>query len=423
VTDLPPGPRLPGPLQTLRYTFDQPRFFAQQRARYGQSWTLRLPGFPPAVVTTDRDAIKRLFTGDPLTKRHGNDLLAPILGERSLLLLEPAEHLARRKIELPPFHGEAIRAYQTRVRELADAEVAGWSGGVRTHERARDLTLAIILELVLGIRDAGLRSELHRLFDSFGSANDLALFLPDWVSRRSRWNLPARSAYGRLDRIRALLAEHIQRVRAAPGDDVLSLLVGELDDEALNDELMTLVAAGHDTTATAIAWACDLLAHHPHVATRLREGDPAYLKATAKEVLRVRTVAYISAGRYPLEPFPVGEWVVHPGTAILVDAQGVHGDPDVHADPEAFRPERFLDGQPDSYGYLPFGGGAHRCLGAALATLELETTIAAIADTVELAPTGDPAKPVRRGITLAPGNAGKVDVRLRRRPAAPLAVA
>ena len=428
MTQLPPGPRLPGPLQTLRYTFDQPGSFAGFRARFGPTFTLNMPGFPPIVVTADRDAIRELFTGDPLSKRHGNDLLRPFLGDRSLIVLEPAEHLARRRLELPSFHGERVRAYADRIRELAATEVANWPEGevVAVHPRARQLTLAVILELVLGVRDTSLGVEIAKHFDSFNSrANNLAQFMPPWFTRRSWWNLPARVAYSRIDQVRGLLEAHIAATRADPHlesrEDVLALLVrardedgAALSDTDLRDELMTLVTAGHETTATAIAWAADLLAHNPAVADRLHEtlaaGERDYLKAAAKEVLRARTVAYASAARHSLEPLKVGEWVVGPETVVLVDAQGIHADPELYPEPEAFRPERFLGEQPDGYSYVPFGGGAHRCLGASLATMELELAIEAIATRVRLAPTGPLARPVRRGVTLAPGNEGRVRV-------------
>ena len=387
-----------------------------------------MAGFPPIVVTADREAIKTLFTGDPLTKRHGNDLLRPFLGDRSVIVLEPAEHLARRRLELPSFHGEAVRAYAGRIRELAETEVASWPAGevIATHPRARRLTLAVILELVLGVRDPDLGRKIVEHFDSLNSkANNLAQFMPPWMTRRSRWNLPARLAYSRIDQVRDLLQAHVASTRADPElgrrEDVLALLVrardedgAALDDIDLRDELMTLVSAGHETTATAMAWAVDLLAHNPAVAGRLREtlaaGDREYLKATAKEVLRARTVAYASAARHSLEPLRVGEWVVGPEVVVLVDAQGIHADPELYPDPDEFRPERFLGDQPDGYSYVPFGGGAHRCLGAALATMELELMIEAIATRVRLAPVGPPARPTRRGITLAPRNEGRVRI-------------
>jgi cytochrome P450 len=276
------------------------------------------------------------------------------------------------------------------------------------------VTLRVILELVLGVRDAALRERLTRIFDWLNSPlTNLAIFLPERLNRRSRWNLLNKPAYDRLDQLHTLLGEHIARTRSDPQleqrTDVLSLMLrarvdGQaLSDTDLRDELLTLVSAGHETTATAIAWASDLLAHNPKVL-----GE--YLKATAKEVLRARTVAYISAGRYALEPFPIGDHVLGPEVAILVDAQGVHGDPEVYPEPEAFRPERFLDGAPDGYAYIPFGGGTHRCLGASLAMLELELFIEALAGHVSLSPAGPPAQPRRRSVTLAPDNGGRVYV-------------
>jgi cytochrome P450 len=283
------------------------------------------------------------------------------------------------------------------------------------------LTLEAILELVLGVRDAGLRGHLIENFDALANPrNDLALFLPEWLTRRQRWN---GWVYKPLDRVNGLLREHIVATRSDASledrTDVLSLLIrardenggSALSDEDLRDELLTLVIAGHETTATGMAWACDLLAHNPHVLERLREcEDSTYLKATAKEVLRARTLLYSSAGRQMLEPFPIEEWTIEPGVLILVDAQGIHGDPELYREPAEFRPERFIDHPPDGYAYIPFGGGAHRCLGASLAMLELETFIEVVAARLELYPDGPPARLVRRGITLVPGNGGRVRV-------------
>lgn len=420
----PPGLRLPGPIQTVWYTFDQPGFFAHCRERFGPTWSVSLPGFPPVVVTSDRDAIKRLFTGDPLVRRHGNDVLRRVVGDRSLMLLEPAEHLARRKLELPAFHGEAVRCYEARIRELIEAELAGWRSGelVHTAERTRAVTLAVILELVLGVQEPELRTRLGRCFGALNNQrNNLALFLPERMTRRTRLS---QWIYAPLDRANELLAEHIATTRKDPSladrHDVLALLVRAQDglsDGDLRAELLTLVLAGHETTATAMAWTSDLLAHHPRVVARLRDADDsAYLKATAKEVLRARTVIYASAGRFVLEPFTIGDWKMSPDTLILVDAQGVHGDPTLYPEPHSFRPERFLQHAPAGYAYIPFGGGAHRCLGAALATLELELFIDALAHSVELAPVGPPARPTRRNVTLAPANGGEVRVTAVREP-------
>lgn len=427
-TSLPPGPAWPGPAQTLWYTFGQPSFFASCRARFGETWTLRLSNFPPLVVTRDREAIRRLFTGDPLVRRHGNDLFKSAFGERSVMLLEPAEHVERRRLELRPFHGQAVRSYTERIREVITAELETWQADhvVVTQPRARAVTMEIILELVLGIRDPDLQAELSAIFDSFNTPlSKLALFLPNTLGRRAWWNPISKPAYARVDRMRALLGAHIARTRADPmlaeRGDVLAVLVRARDhnghalsDVDLCDELVTLVAAGHETTATAMAWACDLLAHHPDVVTRLREtlasGDREYLKATVKEVLRVRTIVYVAATRQMLEPFPVGEWTIGSDVLILVDAQGVHGDPRLYPQPQEFRPERFLGAAPDGYAYIPFGGGAHRCLGASLATLELELFIEALLNHTDLGTVGPPARPTRRGVTLAPRNQGRVRI-------------
>lgn len=415
-------------MQTVWYTFWQPSFFRACRARFGKTWSLHLPGFPPIVVTADRDAVRRLFTGDPLLRRHGNDVLGPFFGERSLLLLEPEEHLARRRLELPAFHGQAVRRYTDRIRELAAEELARWHAGTRvqTQVRAQALTLSIILELVLGVRDVRLREEVAAIVNWFSlPRNNLGLFLPSIFTRRAWWNAPARPAYARLDRLHELLVAHIRRTREDSDverrEDVLALLVRARDEDSqalsdadLRDELVTLITAGHETTATAIAWGCDLLAHNPAVGERLREtladGDRDYLKAMVKEILRARTVAYVAAGRRCEEPFQIGEWILDRETLILVDAQGIHGDAELYPEPQAFRPERFLEGQPDGYSYIPFGGGAHRCLGAALATLELELFFEEAAPNIELRPVGPAAKPLRRGVTLSPGNKGLVEV-------------
>jgi cytochrome P450 family 135 len=427
-TTLPPGPKWPGPVQTVWYTFAQPSFFAASRARYGATWTMRLPSFPPLVVTRDRDAIRRLFTGDPLVRRHGNDLFKSAFGERSVMLLEPDEHLNRRRMELPPFHGQAVRSYTDRIRGLIATELETWTPGrvIATHPPARGVTLEIILELVLGVRDPDLQAELAAIFESFNTPlSKLALFLPTTLGRRAWWNPIAKPAFARVDRMRALLSAHIARTRTDPRlaerDDVLAVLVRARDQDGhglsdidLRDELVTLVAAGHETTATAMAWACDLLAHHPAVVTRLRDtlaaGEREYLKATVKEILRVRTIVYVAATRQMLEPFPIGDWVLGSDVLILVDAQGVHADPELYPEPHGFRPERFLAAPPDGYGYIPFGGGAHRCLGAALTTLELEVFVEALVNQVDLAPAGPPARPVRRGVTLAPSNHGLVRI-------------
>jgi cytochrome P450 len=421
---LPPGPGLPAPAQTLWFTFDQLGFWASCRRRYGPTFTIRLAGFPPIVVTSDRDAVRRLFTGDALLRRHGNDFLKPVFGARSLFFLEPAEHVARRRTELPPFHGSAVRTYGERISELAAAEIARWRPGgvVATHPRARALTLKLIMELVLGVRDRALGEEITSIMDWLSSpVGNLALFAPPSLTQRAWWSRTASPAYARVERLHALLGQQIARSRAdrrlGERTDVLALLVrsqhecgSALSDADLRDDVVTLVVAGHEPTATAIAWACDLLARNPAVCARLRDGDRSYLAATVQEVLRIRPALPLCASRHALEPFAIGDWSVDPAALIFVDAVGIHSNPELHPHPDAFRPERFLEHPPDGYAHVPFGGGAHRCLGAALATLELERFLEALVSRIEIAPVGPPRRPTRRGPTLGPAREGRVRV-------------
>jgi cytochrome P450 family 135 len=427
---LPPGPRAPGALQALEYTMRFPQYTARLHARYGPSYTLRLPGLPTTVVTTDRQLIRHVLTGDPLARRHANDILGALLGNASLLLLKPAEHLARRRMMLPTFHGEQMKRFAPLVREIVEAEIESWPVGkpIQVHPHARNLTLAVIQTAVLGSRDPDLARRLGKILDRTASPlAGLALFAPP-LQRAARWNpIGTRFQTIRSD-LDDLMAELVTATRADPAlaerTDLLAQLAQSVDegghgltDRELNDELKTLMIAGHESTATAIAWAADLLAHHPPVAERLREsarnGDDDYVANAAKEVLRIRTVAPVSVSRTLLEGAQTDGCLVPSGTVIVVDAYSLHRDPSLHPDPDAFHPERFANGGPPQYSYLPFGGGAHRCIGAPLAVLELEAFLAAVSQRFELQPVRPPEREVRRGPTLVPAKGATVMARRR----------
>jgi cytochrome P450 len=319
------------------------------------------------------------------------------------MMLEPSPHLERRKLLLPSFHGDRIRGYREVMADLVSADLESWGPTVRVVDHARRLTLDVIQRIVLGSSDATFAERMARLADTFNSPlANLGLFAPA-LTRRTRWNPVAERYWRMVDELDALM-DGLVRDRGEREDSVLAMLRKTgLDDLQLRDELKTLLIAGHETTATAIGWAADLLAHHPHVVQRLREGDRDYLAATVKEVLRIRPVLPISAGRHLL---PGGEM-------YLIDAHTLHHDPDLWDEPDTFRPERFLDAEAAPYSYLPFGGGAHRCLGASLATLEIEVAIAGIGDRFDLAPAGPPEAPLRRGPTLTPAKGATVQVRSR----------
>ncbi len=430
-TALPPGPRLPRAVQAGMRLWFYRELSDRGHARYGDTFTVRVGGVPPAVLTKDRDAIRRLFTGDPLAKRHANDVLRTFVGEQSLLVLEPAAHLARRKMLLPPFHGERVQAYARLMEGLVAAELDRWRPGdtPKVQSFAQTLTLEVILQAVLGVSDATVRTRLRDLFDALNTPlNAFAMFVPA-LSRRAPWNLLSRRPWRLKDELDALLFEHIAATRADPllaeREHVLAMMIGArneqgdgLSDEQVRDELVTLIAAGHETTATAIAWGVELLAHNPAVMAEARDGDDAYFDALAKEVLRIRSPVPIGGGRHVLEPFAVGRWIIPSEAPILVDAYGIHRDPDIYPQPDVFRPTRFIDEPPDGYSFLPFGGGAHRCLGASLALLEIKIVLREILASVELAPMSpSPARPMPRGPTLAPRGGAAVRVLRRRTPA------
>jgi cytochrome P450 len=459
---LPPGPRLPGPAQAVLWGLRYPQFTRAGHARFGETFTIRPGTMGPAVLTTDRDAIRRLFTGDPLAKHHGNEAVRPLIGERSVLLLEPAQHLARRKLLLPPFHGERVRGYADLMQRLMDAEVERWRPGetVAVLPIALNVTIEVILQAVLGVSDSDTGRRFRRLVDDIlfyplgalrlrlsgrlvspvpapravREAAAFAASLPTpavmtyfpETKPRSRWNLATRRWWRHRDRLIALLDEQIAATRADPGlaerEDILAMLVQARDedghamsDEDLRDDLVALIGAGHETTAAAIAWGAALLAHDPTVRERAtvaaRDGDDAYLGALVKEVLRLRPPIPVAAGRVLDEPFAIGPHTIPAGTLILIDAWGVHHDPEVYPDPERFQPERFVDDAPEPYTWLPFGGGAHRCIGAALAELEIKVALSTILRRASIGPAdAELAPPARRGVTIVPHAGGRVEV-------------
>jgi len=460
---LPPGPRLPGPAQAALWGLRYPQFTSAGHARFGTTFTVRPGTMPPVVLTTDGDAIRRLLTGDPLAKHHGNDAVRPLLDDRSVMLLEPAEHLERRKLLLPPFHGERVSAYAKLMQRLIDGEVGRWRAGetVAVLPIAQNLTIEVILQAVLGVAGEEMRQRFRRLIDAilfypFGSmrlrlserlassritprrrVREAAAFAAGLVSpavstyfpelkERSRWSFLIERWWQHHDRLFALLDEQIDATRADPDlaerEDILAMLVqardgdgNALSSEDLRNDLLTLIAAGHETTAAAIAWGAILLAHNPEVRERAtasaHENDERYLSALVKEVLRIRPPIPVAAGRVLEEPFEIGPHSIPAGTVILIDAWGVHHDPGRHPDPERFRPERFLGEAPEPYTWLPFGGGAHRCIGAALAELEIKVALSAILTQVAIAP-ADPelAPPARRGVVMVPHAGGRIRI-------------
>jgi cytochrome P450 len=421
---LPPGPASPAALQTYEWIARPTALLRRAQARYGEPFTIRtLWTDGPMVLVSDPEDVRRIFTAEPGVLRGGesSSILEPFAGPSSILLLDGAEHLRQRRLMLPPFHGERVQAYRRVVSDLAEAEIASWPRGeaFAALPRMQGLTLDVIMRAVFGEREEpALRDVLRRALDMAGSLPRLvALSL---VQR----DLGPRSPWGRfmaaVHDVDGALRTVIRERRAdPPGDDILGLLLSARDEDGepptdaeLRDQLVTLLAAGHETTATALAWALERLARHPRALARLRAGDEAYLDATVNEVLRVRPSLSI-APRKTLVPFRLGGWELPPGVHVAPCLYLTHRRPELYPDPTAFRPERFLKQSPPTpptrYGFIPFGGGTRRCVGAAFATMELREVLRVVAERVALRPERPEGERMRRrGVTLSPSRGARV---------------
>jgi cytochrome P450 len=409
---LPPGPRAPVALQTLGWLARPTPFSERLRARYGDTFTIRIAGEGTWVMVSDPGAVKQVFTADPKVLHTGNEVLLPLLGPASLLLLQESEHLAERRRLLPPFHGERVQAYGELIGDIAAREVATWPAGeaIAIRPRMQALTLRVIMRAVLGSDDERLRSAIARMLAPTRDTRWAVITIGAGYER-------ARRLFRRLrGPVERMLDEEIARRRRAPDlaerDDVLSLLLSgsELSGEQLRDELITLLFAGHETTATALAWALERLAHHPAAWARLREREEDYLDAVVKETLRLRPVVPLVLRRVGA-PIEIGGWTLPAGVSVAPNILLLHRRPDLYPDPAAFRPERFLERPAGTYTWIPFGGGVRRCLGASLALFEMKVVLRAIAERVErLAPERAGAEASTRAaiVTLVPARGGRV---------------
>jgi cytochrome P450 len=357
------------------------------------------------VLVADPGDIRRIFAADD-SQLHGgasSTVLEPFAGPTSVLLTHGPDHLRRRRELLPAFHGRALTAWQATIAELAAEEVARWPvGELRTLPRMQALTLDVILRVVLGPPERPqLRAAIRRALDMTAS-------LPRLVAmslHRGRTWAAFLAAVAEVD---ALLARELDRGGHAEGSLLAVLQEAGISREELRDQVVTVLAAGHETTAGSLAWALERLAHHPAAQARVRDGDDAYLDAVVKEVLRVRPVLSIAARRVAA-PFEVGGHVLPPGVHVAPCIYLAHRRPQAWPEPTAFRPERFLGAAPEAGTYLPFGGGVRRCAGAAFATLELREVLRVVLARYALAPPGRRTERMIRGsVTLRPSRGGTV---------------
>jgi cytochrome P450 len=442
---LPPEPKSPPVVQMLRWAFRPVAFMEDCRRRFGDSFSVTFPGFQrPMVMVSDPAAIKALY-GEP--GHHlppgRNIFLEPILGSRSLLLLTGPDHLARRRLMLPAFHGERMRSYEPIVTEIVDAEVESWPLGEEfaLHPRMQAVTLEVILRVVFGVAEGPrlerLRGMLSTILQETASSGAQLVAL---ITARLGGRAPFARFEGQLREVDELLYAEIAERRAAGGleerDDILSALMlarfedgngdGEgMSDTELRDQLMTLLLAGHETTATALAWTFDLLLRHSRELAKLRDslvaGEEDYLRATISESLRLRPVIPI-AGRRLTKPLEADGLTLPEGTDVTPAIWLAHTRPELYPEPYAFRPERFLEDPPETYAWVPFGGGIRRCLGASFAEFEMRIALREILTRCELRKADPrPERIGRRNITLSPRAGTRVVLTARREARQPVA--
>jgi len=434
---LPPGPRTPKLVQTAQLLRDPVPFMEKARRRYGETFTARVARIGHIVFITDPPSIKALYSADRdnIVAPGRNAILEPLLGPQSLLLVNDSEHLSRRKLMLPAFHGERMRGYEQVMEGAAEREVGRWPVGESfpLHPSMQAITLDVIMRAVFGVteeRRDDLRERLLLILGATQSPLALALTV-DWAQRLGIFRR-VREAIAESDEI---LAAEIQERRADPDladrEDILSMLVAARDengegmsDGELRDQLMTLLMAGHETTATGLAWTFDLLFRTPAAMERLlaeiENDDHEYLDAVVEESLRLRPVVMF-AGRQLRKPMELGGYELEEGTVVGASMYLAHTREDVFPTPYAFRPERFLDESPDTYSWVPFGGGTRRCIGAAFAQFEMRVVLRTILRMVELRPaTDEPEEMMRRNVTLSPRR-GTPAVVERRRERVPVA--
>jgi cytochrome P450 len=420
-------------LQTLRWLLRPIAFLESSRRRFGDTFSVRFLGFrKPMVIFSDPEAIRALYGNAEHGLPPGRTLaLLAIVGPRSLLLLEGRDHLARRRLMLPPFHGARMRAYESTVREVVARDVESWPQRepFAMHAHMQRVTLEVILRAVFGVTDPERRTRLaDRLRRLLAETSSAGLQFAVLVSQRFGAPDPLTRLQGLRLEIDALLDLEIAERRADPREDILSMLVaarfegGEpMDDAEIRDQLMTLLLAGHETTATGLAWTFDLLVRHPAVLERLvaevDAGGQAYTRAVVSESLRLRPVVPL-AGRRLVSPLRVDGYVLPAGTDVTPAIWLTHTRADRYPEPYAFRPERFLDGAPSTSAWVPFGGGVRRCIGAAFAEMEMRVALAEILRRRTLRTVSGNAEHVaRRNVTFSPAGGTRV-IAVARHPAA-----
>ncbi len=425
---LPPGPPLPALAQAGLIWLMPLRFLYGCHRRYGDRFTVRVPGFGTMAYLVDRDDIRTVLRADPAIFHAGeaNIPLAEILGSKSVLVVDDEKHRRSRGMMLPAFHGDSVRKQVAEMVDITAEDVAHWPVGEQFPllPRTQAITLEIILRTVIGVQDEGRLAALREALPPIVEiGSPLELLPPPRILRNvGLWRRRKQNKA----RAHALLLEEIARCRRDPNlaqrTDTLAMMVRTSDedeqpmtDRELVDQVVTLLLAGHETTAAALAWTFERLTRNPALLERTAQAaansDDAWLDAVCKESLRSRPVVW-QIGRTLTEPVELAGYRLPAGTMLAPAINLVHHDGRYYPEPEEFRPQRFLDTRADTSVWLPFGGGIRRCLGATFAQVEMRTVLREVLRRVELAPTTAPAEPIRvRHVTLVPRQGAMVTVR------------
>ncbi len=431
---LPPGPGWPTLAQTAALLRFRHRFHPYLRRKYGDTFTVRLaPGGRPLILFTRPEHAKEIFAGDPevFHAGKGNSILGPIMGEHSLLLQDSIDHKRARKLLMPAFNGHALREYQSLVAELAADEVARWQpdADFRSLDRMNALTLEVILRVVYGVSDEARLAALRPRINATVDINPIILL---------GWAYPGLQRFGpwkttidnqrELDRLMyAEIRERRTATDLAERTDVLSRLLrvgdeehpdDQLDDTELRDQLITLLLAGHETTATALSWALYEVGRSPELLRRTREAadgtdadSDAWLDAVMKESMRLHPVIPMVV-RTLMKPATVGGVDLPAGVSVGPSIIVAHQKPENHPDPWTFRPERFLEGNPPTNTWIPFGGGVRRCIGAGFSLMEGVAVLREVFRRYDVTAVGDD-EPKVRNITSVPRNGARIRVTAR----------
>lgn len=434
---LPPGPKTPAMLQMIRWIARPMQFMEDCANRYGDIFSARVAtGLIPVVFVSNPQALQEILTGD--TKEfeapgESNQIFEPLLGKQSMIALSGASHRRQRQLMMPPFHGERMRTYGETIGNVTEQVMNQWEKGkpfcVRTSTQA--ITLRVMMKAVFGLNEDARGEQIEHLLvgmmDQMSSPFSAAMLYFPALQRDLGALTPWGNFVRRKQQTDNLLYEEMQQRRAHPDanrTDILSLLMAARDeageamtDEELRDELMTLLLAGHETTATAIAWALYWIHKLPSVREKLLQEldslgdnpDPGaifklpYLNAVCSETLRIYPVGMLTFPRVPKVPVTLGGYDIAPGTILMGSIYLTHQREDVYPEPKQFKPERFLERQYSPYEYLPFGGGARRCIGYAFALFEMKVALAKILSRFELELADNrEVQPTRRGLVSAP---------------------